>query len=483
MKLDPTFVKNSLSAHSWLGLLVGAMMYAICLSGALLVFHAELEQWEQPDVEEFTNINIQGMEDMFNAYIDKGLASGEGVTPHMYLVLPTHDSPRARLATENDSWFLTADGSIAQPEDNHWSEMLLKLHLYLHLPSSWGMLLVSALGAVLVGLIVSGFFAHPKLFRDAFNLRLGGSKQLEQTDIHNRLSVWGAPFYLVIAITGAYFGLASPVLNLYAQAEHNGDTGSVVAMIFGDEPSLNQPVGRIEVAKALRNLADLAPGAEPLMLVLHDAGETKQHLSISAFHPGRLTYAEIYLFDTQGNFMSSNGYIDGPVGKQVLYSIYRLHFGTFAGALTKWIYVLLGLALAVVSATGINVWLTRRRKQDQLNNLWVGLVWGMPIAITLSATLKISTSLPPTVVLWSAVGLACIFCMLGKDLERSRQILRTSLALAVIGTVALHVFLYREFALTGMAGVINGVLLCTAVIALLALRWWKPGTKMIKQPA
>ena len=60
MKLDPLLVKNSLSAHSWLGLLVGALMYAICLSGALLVFHAELEQWEQPDVAEFAQIDVNG---------------------------------------------------------------------------------------------------------------------------------------------------------------------------------------------------------------------------------------------------------------------------------------------------------------------------------------------------------------------------------------------------------------------------------------
>lgn len=474
MKLDPTLVKNSLSAHSWLGLLVGAMMYVICLSGALLVFHAELEQWEQPDVAEFAQIDVKGMEDTFNSYIESG---GEGVTPHMYLVLPTKDSPRARLANEKESWFLNADGSLAQSEDNHWSEMLLKLHLYLHLPSSWGMLLVSALGAVLVGLIISGFFAHPKLFRDAFNLRLGGSKQLEQTDIHNRLSVWGAPFYLVIAITGAYFGLATPVMGLYAQAEYDGDRDKVVSMIFGEEPSLNLPVGKVEVTKALAKLAELAPDSEPLMLVLHDAGETKQHLSISAFHPGRLTYAEIYLFDTQGNFLRSNGYLDGPGGKQVLYSIYRLHFGTFAGTLTKWVYVLLGLALTVVSATGINVWLARRRTQDQLNNLWVGIVWGMPLAITISAALKISAALPSTTVLWSVVLLACLYCMLTKDLTRSRRTLRTTLVLAVMGTVALHIFLYRESALAGMAGMINGTLLCSAVAGLVAQYWLRPKTK------
>ena len=451
MKLDPNLVKNSLSAHSWLGLLVGALMYAICLSGALLVFHAELEQWEQPDVEEFSSIDVAGMEQMFNNY----LRSAAEVTPHMYLVLPTKDSPRARLATENQSWFLNADGSVAQAEDNHWSEMLLDLHLYLHLPKTWGMLFVSALGAVLVGLIISGFFSHPKIFRDAFNLRLGGSKQLEQTDIHNRLSVWGAPFYLVIAITGAYFGLALPILNLYAQAEHEGNTDKVVSMVFGEEPTLNAPPGPVQVAKALEKLAEIAPKSEPLMIVLHDAGEPKQHLSISAFHPGRLTYAEVYLFDTNGNYLRSDGYLDGATGKQAVYSIYRLHFGTFAGAITKWVYLILGLGLAVVSATGINVWLARRRIQDPLNHLWVGLVWGLPFAIVGSAALKIGLDAPPVPAFWGLVVLACGLCLTLYDVPKSRSLLRSALVVTAFATVAIQISLHGNWALTGHAGYTN----------------------------
>jgi hypothetical protein len=32
--------------------------------------------------------------------------------------------------------------------------------------------------------------AHPRIFKDAFRLRIGGSVRLEQADLHNRLSVW-----------------------------------------------------------------------------------------------------------------------------------------------------------------------------------------------------------------------------------------------------------------------------------------------------
>ena len=61
------------------------------------------------------------------------LASGIRITPHMYLVLPTESVPRLRIATEDESWFLNADGSLAEAERNDWTEMLLNLHLYLRI--------------------------------------------------------------------------------------------------------------------------------------------------------------------------------------------------------------------------------------------------------------------------------------------------------------------------------------------------------------
>ncbi|MEX2496023.1 MAG: PepSY-associated TM helix domain-containing protein, partial [Woeseia sp.] len=346
-----SLVRRALSGHSWIGLMAGALMYLVCLSGTLAVFYEEFERWEQPYADEFTKVDSLAAHRALNDYI----ADGGAVTPHMYLVLPTDSVPRFRLATENESWFVRADGSLAEPERNGWTEMLLDLHLYLHLPHAWGMVLVSALGAMLVALIVSGLVAHPKIFKDAFNFRTRGSRHLEQADIHNRLSVWGVPFHLMIAITGAYFGLALPILAVFADAERDGDREAVVASVFGEEPELRQGPGELSIDRALRQMETLAPDAEPFLITAHDVREPGRFFSVSARHPGRMIYAENYLFDAGGNFLRTDGFSDGETGKQVVYSIYRLHFGHFGGLPVKLLYGLLGLALTVVSVTGINV--------------------------------------------------------------------------------------------------------------------------------
>ena len=471
MMLNKQLVKNALSGHGWLGLFVAAAMYIICLSGALLVFHVELERWEQPNVPEFNSIDVEAMEATFNAYLETG-----DVTPHMYLILPTTNSPRARLATEKSSWFLNEDGSLGVGEENSWSEMLLNLHLYLHLPETWGMFIVSITGVMLVGLIVSGLLAHPGLFRDAFALRVAGSKQLEQTDIHNRLSVWGAPFFLMIAITGAYFGLAIPNLDLYAEVNFDGDRDRALSMLFGKEPTPKVQPDYVDVSRALDQMNQLAPEAEPFLIVLHDAGEPNQHVAISAFHPGRLVYSENYTFSTNGDYLGAEGFLDGPKGKQVVYSIYRLHFGTFAGAVTQWAYLILGLALTIVSVTGVNIWLAKRKSQDRLNSLWVGVVWGLPIGLCFSAALNVFFSFVPLITFSATYIIACLWSGVVQNLQKAKFVLRFLLGLAMIFLSVCHITVHGIESLMTVPLKIDVFLIVCGVVILLVAFWRRTGS-------
>lgn len=455
-----SLVRKSLTSHSWLGLMAGVLMYLVCLSGTLAVFFEEFERWEQPYVEEFAAIDPSTAERTFNEWM-----SDVDVTPHMYFILPTESVPRARLATEDESWFVNRDGSIGAAERNDWTELLLNLHLYLHLPDSWGMILVSALGAMLCALIVSGLVAHPRIFRDAFNLRLKGSRLLEQADIHNRLSVWGVPFHLMIAITGAWFGLVLPFLAVYASAEYAGDSEAVVAGVFGEEPHLDQAAaGPLEIGDALEQMNTIAPGAKPFMILAHEVGEPGQFFAIPATHPGRLIYAENYLFDARGNFLRSDGFVDGAAGKQAVYSIYRLHFGHFGGLPVKVAYGILGLALTVVSVTGINIWLARRRSRDWLNDAWNGCVWGAPLALAVTAVTQIVFGLPSTGLFWMAILAAIMYCLRLRDATLGAQRLQRATAIILGLLLVTYTVRFGEHALAPAALGVNVTLAAAALV-------------------
>ena len=93
------------------------------------------------------------------------------------------------MANEKQNWYTNHDGSLGNVVENKWTELLIDMHLYITIPNSVGMILVSTLGAMLCALIISGLFAHPRIFKDAFKLRLSSGTRLEQVDINNQLSV------------------------------------------------------------------------------------------------------------------------------------------------------------------------------------------------------------------------------------------------------------------------------------------------------
>lgn len=469
---SPALVKQALAGHSWLGLFVGAFMYLICISGTIVVFYESVERWEQPAVPEYHTVDPQLAEQAFNEV----MTNGTEITEHLYLMLPTTPIPRMVVATENTGWFVQPDGTLGETTRHDWTHLLTNLHLYLHLPITWGMIVVSLFGALLCGLIVSGFIAHPRIFKDAFALRWQGGGRLEQVDIHNRLSVWGAPFHLMIALTGAWFGLVLLVLALIG-AVKDQNPEEMIETVFGGEPTLEQDSRHVAIARALEQMPGIAPEASPLYITVHDAGTPGQFMEVQAQHPGRLIYSENYRFDTSGNYLGKVGFSDGEAGKQAVYSVYRLHFGHFGGIAIKLLYAVLGLALTVVSVTGINIWLLRRKRQDWINLAWPGFVWGTPVALAATAITQTLLGLPSTALFWLLLLAAAGYGLRRGDPKATRRDLQALGAATLLLLLAGHVLRFGAAAFGPAAlGVNLALLLTAAALALLAWRQ-RPATQ------
>ncbi len=388
------FVAQMISGHSAVGLAVGALMYIICVSGTLMVFHEEFQRWEQPNATEFA---VGGAEPAAVARAADAALARVGESPHhFYVGLPTEGLPRLSVAYDDShGWFADADGNLGEEVHHPWSEFLEGLHYYLHLPNTLGLTVVGILGAMLVGLVISGVLAHPKIFRDAFAMRLRGNKQLAEADLHNRLSVWGAPFHFVVAVTGAAIGLASVLSYIAADTYLEGDFEAFYEPVFGSDPAEDEtPAPVANIAAALTNLKAEAEGVVPWYVMMHDPGTKGQGAIILAEHPGRLIYGENYYFDEAGTITGKLGHSDGPVGQQIVASAYTVHFGSFGGLPVKLIYGVLGLAISIVSATGVNIWLIKRREKGRpapkLELAWAATIWGTPLALGCSFIAAVS---------------------------------------------------------------------------------------------
>lgn len=458
--LPPKLVKRSLSSHSWLGLMIGGLMYIVCLSGTLSIFYEEIERWEQPVAEEVLEVEPQFAEDVFNQYMS---APETEMTEHMYLVFPHETLPRLKVSSDLEGRYVNADGSLGEVAHDELSGFVTGLHLNLNLPVTIGIVIVSAMGAVLCALIISGFLAHPSLVKDAFKLRSGSSGRLGQVDLHNRLSVWGAPFHLMIALTGAYVGLVSLVVWLFAASIDGASVESVTEETWPAEPMLENQAPVYGVAQALEKVEELSPeGSRLLYLIVHDANTGNRFMEFYVQQPGMLAWSENYRFDTSGNYLGTAGYTEGGA-RQVMYSVYRLHFGHFGGFLTKLFYVVLGLSLTVVAATGINIWLEKRKYRDALNLIWPGVIWGMPLTLALAAFVQVILYLPAAPVFWGGLVVTMTAGLFLRDEQRYKRWLQLLTAAALFLLVLAYTMKFGSAALSAAGLPVSGVLVGIAI--------------------
>jgi len=436
-----SFVKSSLRSHALLALLVGALLYLICATGTLVVFYEEIERWLQPLAEEQQLPGYPAIENTFNSV----LQNPELVTEHLFLVYPNAALPRYKIATEEQSWYLTANGELGPEANDYFSDFLINLHTQLTLPGNLGLYLIGIISIALMALLISGFCAHPNILKDAFHWRRNKSEQLREVDTHNRLSVWSAPFTVIMAITGAYFGVVSLLMSLYVWAFYPGSQAEFMAEVFGAEPELVDQPTTLNLTQAMARLAALNPEGQPLFAIVHDAGTDKHFLEIFSQQPGRLIYSENFRFDMAGNYLGKAGYSDGSIGKQIAYSVYRIHFGHFGGLWVKFLYFILGAMLTMVCVTGINIWLMKRRRKDWLFFAWPAWVWSLPAALLMTAALQLVWLMPGALPFWLLLGVLTPLLTVTYRRSQNRQLLYAVNAAATLVLLACYWFKFGFF--------------------------------------
>lgn len=413
LAIEPGTVKKSLSAHAAIGLIAGALLYIVSLTGTVAVFYQELQRVEQPNAPEMKSITPQAVQRGVEAVLAS--EADQPSTTHLYVLLPGEELPRTVITTDTQAVYLAQDGTIAGPEEIAWSDFLVKLHYTLNLPVLVGITIVGILGVMMLALAVSGIVAHPRVFRDAFRLRTRNSNGVGLADWHNRLSVWTLPFSVAIALTGALIGLASITAYGVAADDYQGDVEAVYGPIFGEEGEADpRPASVPDVAAALVHMADSYPELNLTYAILHDPMTRGQQIQIVGEHDRRLIFGEYYAFGADGTFEHTTGLADGDWGQQAAASTYQLHFGTFGGLPVKLAYLLFGVALTAICATGTYIWLGKRRRrgveEPRLRGAWHGVIIGTPLAltITLLARFAFGNNISFAIIFWIALAIAVV---------------------------------------------------------------------------
>lgn len=355
--------------HTWSGVVLGSLLFAIFWMGTLAVFDKEIDRWMMPA----TRLALPtpfSYETMRPAYQAALAAKASAVL----LLVPNERSPVITAL------WRSADGSFAQhlfdpssgaelPEQGTFaaSRFIYPFHYTLNLKMfGLGYWIVGLCGMMMMVLCVSGVVIHRKIFVDLFTFRPERKFGRATLDLHNVAGVLGLPFHIVISLSGLVilFALYFPsgIWAVYGQDSR----------LFGREaygsyarPPLRQ-AGDLASFDAMVAAAKSAWGqGEPNYLYVFNPGDAAAYVQLNRASD-----------DVVSN-ISAVAYVDGATGALISASsptrpaavvqrfVAGLHFIQFRHWALRWAYFALGLVGCVLIATGLLFWVKSRSERHR----------------------------------------------------------------------------------------------------------------------
>jgi uncharacterized iron-regulated membrane protein len=382
--MEKTFRDSMQWLHTWAGLCLGTVLFAVFWMGTLSVFDREIDRWMMPATR-LAPASLQSVD-----VLARNLQPVTGASPQWLVLFPGDREPTARVGYRGAHGAMTyrhADPATATllPDAGTLgaSGFLYPFHYNLHIKAwSLGLWIVGFSGMAMLALCVSGVIIHRKIFADFFTFRARTRPRRLILDLHNVTGVLGLPFHFAITFSGLaiFFTLYFPGV---WDTPYRGDRAAFVQETYGihARPKLGQPAPPMQSLDAMVAEATRAWGGGPpqLLRVFHP-GDANAYVEVRrSFVDDRVTMpVDAFYFDSAtGAVLSSHSAT--PMMK-VHRFISGLHFIQFDHWSLRWVYFVLGLLGCMLIATGFLFWLESRRKRHaQLGWPGVRIVDGLTV--------------------------------------------------------------------------------------------------------
>ncbi|WP_322028361.1 PepSY-associated TM helix domain-containing protein [Paraburkholderia sp. J76] len=373
-------VRQSMSdLHTWAGLLVGWILYAMFLTGTVSYFKEEISQWMRPELaHQQVAPDPAAVAQRVNGTLEK-IAAG---SPQWSMQLPTArsniasafwrmpaNSPDAMSGKRvfGEATFDPATGNKVDARDTLGGEFFYRFHFqFYYMPVMWGRWLAGLCAMFMLVAIVSGVITHKKLFVDFFTFRWGKG-QRSWLDAHNALSVFGLPFHLMITYTGLvtlmtmYMPWGAQIA-LKAPAQREAFAAQMSAYIQPGSPlGIKAPLAPVD---AMVREAQARWGRDNVLRVtVTNPGDASARVAVSRGEAARVSMSPQYLlFDgVSGKLLSVNDSVGGAAETRGV--LYALHMGRFSDLQLRWLYFIVSLAGTAMVGTGLVMWTVKRRQK------------------------------------------------------------------------------------------------------------------------
>lgn len=391
--MEPTFRGSMNWLHTWAGVVLGGLLFAIFWMGTLSVFDREIDRWMIPS----TRLALPGEPisfDVLQPTIDEAAASGSAFWAAL---LPTERQPTIRV-----SW-RDADGPVVRyldpatgrplPDPGSWAgtRFIFPFHFNLHL-RAWnvGLWIVGLAGMAMLVLCVAGVIIHRKIFTEFFTFRADKNPRRLILDLHNASGVLGFPFHVAITLSGliifytTYFPSGWQV-----PYRSNAQVFSKETFDLYNRPKANIRGSLASLDTMAAEASRLWNGDPPRSLVVRNPGDAAAVVQVvRANEEGVVAAFDTISFDGSTGLLLHRRAGGAPILTAQRF-IVGFHWIQYRHWSLRWLYFGLGLVGCVLIASGYLFWLQSRRRKHQQLGLWgvrfvdgftIGSVTGIVIA-------------------------------------------------------------------------------------------------------
>lgn len=362
-----TFVKDNFDFHSWLGVLSAALLFVVAFSGSIALFHNELATWENP--ERRVAYSAEKLSVDHHWEIARTQAGFDYNT--FFLSLPSSSAPYFHFwhydaETEKTIDVLThpATGEILEKGDSDIAHLLAHLHTDLHLPRPFGRYLVGLTGIIMMSLLLTGVFTHRKILKEMFTLRQGKSLRALFSGAHKLIGVWGLPFHLLMAFTGAIIGLLGIIGVFMALASFGGSVEKASEAFLGPRATATGTTAEMHPIDGFVTQTKAHwEGFTPTFIRVEEAGDAGALVTVQGDVDGRLAMASGVTWSmASGEKKHVTDWHDKGLPTLLFGMVVPLHYAQFGGIWIKYLYLGLGLGMAFLILSGTGIWLERRER-------------------------------------------------------------------------------------------------------------------------
>lgn len=390
--MEPTFRASMNWLHTWAGVTLGSLLFAIFWMGTLSVFDREIDLWMKSSTR-LMPASLSSID-----AIHHELGPPETSVEQWYMLFPTERDPVLRIIyREPGGPFVSRAANSATmkwlPDPGTWAgtRFIFRFHFGLHL-SLWsiGYWIVGLAGMAMMALCVSGVIIRRRIFTDFFRLDPERKPRRLLLNLHTTMGVLGLPFHLMISLSGLiiFFAVYFPsTRDLAYRADREAFNRE--AFCSFSRPRIGVPGAMpVSLDDLLIESLQMWDGGKPFLLRIWHPGDANSYVEVRRSFEDSVTMAtNVAYFDAAtGALLQSS--TTAPVMTAQRF-ISGLHFIQFRHWTLRWLYFVLGLAGCVLIATGYLFWLESRRKKHErlglgsvrvVEGLTIGSVTGIIIA-------------------------------------------------------------------------------------------------------